>query len=189
MAPAHGVFRSAILSSLAVTFGLLGVLGAPLGVVPANAEPMTDADLAAAGFELQDPLPAAVPAASCYVKEYCDLGGFIDCSGVNCSAGPEWIKCDGTTTYCPCEARLTCPGGTEISCQTTAGRFQDCEVSTTYVSCNERITYCPIECSATTDCGSFNISCQGRIPGSCSSKPGLWVECDGFRRNCDDLIF
>lgn len=166
---------------------LLVILVAFCGT-PLVAESPSDSELVAAGFSLREPVEPVESMATCYVFEDCDLGGYVHCYGTTCSAGPEWVKCDGVRTWCPCQASLTCPGGgPTISCQTTAGRLRDCEVGPTWVSCNERITYCPVVCTASTNCGSFSISCQGRIPGSCTSKPGFWVQCDGIQHNCTDL--
>lgn len=127
----------------------------------------------------------------CSVTEYCALGGSVSCNGGStCSAGDDKVTCDGTTYYCACEASLTCPDGTPISCQTQNGsRFNICEVGPHYVNCDEHLTYCPVACTASTECsGGFSISCNGYQPNSCFEKTGFYIECDGVRRSCDDLL-
>lgn len=126
------------------------------------------------------------PEGVCYVHEDCDAGGSVDCSGTNCSAGQEWVECDGQRTYCPCEASVTCYGGTTISCTASGGsRPGICEEGSYYVNCNEHVTYCPVTCTAECEDGTHCDGYGG--PWSCFEKgwPPIYIECDGRHYDCN----
>lgn len=134
-----------------------------------------------------DPVPTAGP---CYAKEYCDAGGYVECWGnystSTCTAGPEYVECDGQRTECPCQASLTCYGGNVISC-TGGGYFNECEVGSNYVNCNEQVTYCPVTCSA--QCQGGWPKCNGYNGDTCFTKYGVYPEtfyirCDGQQYDC-----
>lgn len=126
------------------------------------------------------------PEGVCYVQEDCDAGGSVECFGTTCSAAQEWVECDGQRTYCPCQASVTCYGGTTISCTGSGGRRPGiCEEGAYYVNCDEHTTYCPVTCTAACDGGW--PQCSGHLgSGACFEKgnPPLYIECDGHHYDC-----
>ena len=127
------------------------------------------------------------PEGVCYVHEDCDAGGYVECSGMSCSAEQEYVECDGQRTYCPCQASVTCYAGTTVSCTSDGGSRPDlCEEGPYYVTCDERSTYyCPVTCTAECD-GGFP-RCSGHLgPGACFEKGlvPLYIECDGRHYDC-----
>jgi hypothetical protein len=171
---------------------VLSVLLVLVTVAPLSAAPAEDPDTLLKGLwwlDAEDPISAAGP---CYVKEYCDAGGYVECWGNDpsstCTAGPEYVECDGERTECPCQASLNCYGG-PISC-TGGGPINECEVGENFVNCNEHYTYCPVTCTAQCD-GGFP-SCNGYNGPTCFEKTisqgTVYIECDGERTYCDEVL-
>jgi hypothetical protein len=129
------------------------------------------------------------PEGVCFVQEDCDAGGSVQCSGTTCSAAQEWVECDGQRTYCPCQASVTCYGGTTISCTGSGGSRPGICIEGTYtVNCDESITYCPVTCTA--ECLDGLTQCVGYTgPYACFGKANLYITCDGRQYFCTDPVF
>jgi hypothetical protein len=98
-----------------------------------------------------------------FCRANCAGGGSVSCSGSSCNAvDGEYVVCDGSKTYCPCTASLTCGSGGSVSC---SGFGSSCAaVDGEYVVCNGSKTYCP--CTATLPCESGGVKTCNNSPGT-----------------------